>query len=82
MQTERALVLIVQCYCRRKKPHTKKRQYLRLLLFLLMRLLIKKTDMKLLERNPITNLEKWIYRFTVIAAVVIEAIKKIVELFS
>jgi hypothetical protein len=38
--------------------------------------------MKLLQTNPITNLEKWIYRLTIIAGVLMEAIKRIVELFN
>jgi hypothetical protein len=38
--------------------------------------------MQLLQKNPITNLEKWIYRLTVIAAIVIEGVKKIIDLFA
>lgn len=38
--------------------------------------------MKLLEQNPITNLEKWVYRITVVIAVLMEAIRKLVEVFA
>ena len=80
MRTETAVLLVIRCYCRRKKERTKPRKNAKLLYYLLIRLLTKYfTYMALTDESPVQKWEKWGYRLFILATVIWQAIQQLIE---